>query len=58
MSPLDYLEKIAIAKDRIRGQTVWEAIYKLDPDIEFYEKQRRKIEEYDCKIVEMTKGRR
>lgn len=52
---LDYLEKIAIAKDEIRGQVVLEAIEGREPDVKYYEKQRRKIAEYNRKITELTK---
>ncbi|MFB6803429.1 hypothetical protein ACFCVU_20015 [Peribacillus butanolivorans] len=52
---LDYLEKIAIAKDEIRGQIVLEAIKGLEPDDEYYEKQRQKIAKYNRKITELTK---
>ncbi|MBD8135771.1 hypothetical protein IFR10_09480 [Bacillus sp. CFBP 13597] len=53
---LDYLEKIAIAKDEIRGQIVLEAIKGQEPDVEYYEKQRQKIAEYESKIIKLTKG--
>ncbi|MES9739513.1 hypothetical protein ABWK46_19615 [Peribacillus frigoritolerans] len=51
---LDYLEKIAIAKDEIRGQVVLEAIEGREPDVNYYEKQHRRIAEYNRKITEMT----
>ncbi|MFK4388798.1 hypothetical protein ABH916_000726 [Peribacillus frigoritolerans] len=53
---LDYLEKIAIVKDEIRGQVVFEAIEGREPDVEYYGKQRQKIAEYEQKITELTKG--
>ena len=53
---LDYLEKIAIAKDEIRGQVVLEAIEGREPDVNYYKKQRQKIAQYEQKIIEMTKG--
>ena len=54
---LDYLELIALTKDRVRGQIVLDSIYKLEPDTEWYEKQSQKIAKYDRKIIELTRER-
>ncbi len=57
MKALDYLELIALTKDRVRGQIVLDSIYKLEPDTEWYEKQSQKIAKYDRKIIELTRER-
>ncbi|MEJ9228913.1 hypothetical protein LAV79_05330 [Peribacillus butanolivorans] len=56
MRPEDYLELVAIAKEHLEGQAILDALEGVESDIDFIEKQHRRIEEYNRKITELTKG--
>lgn len=56
MNAEDYLELISVSKALIEGETILSEIASTEPDFAFIEKQQRRIEDFDQKIIEMTKG--